>query len=342
MTVPVVLAAHGLSKHFTLTPAAKLLGRPASFLRAVDGISFELRQGETLAVVGESGCGKSTLARLLMLTVTPTTGSVALRGRDVSGSTGGDRQKARRHIQMIFQDPYASLNPRMTVRQIVAEPLRNLTAMGSAARQAKVAEIVDKVGLPPSALDRYPHEFSGGQRQRIAIARAVVLEPAVIVADEPVSALDLSVQGQVLNLLADLQKDLGVSYLFISHDLGVVEYVADTVAVMYLGRFVEVAPRRQLFEDPRHPYTRMLLNAVPPIDPNNRRAWTATAGELPSPVNLPSGCRFRTRCPLASDICARVEPSLDGDAGGHFVACHHPGQPQTQHATASAAPAISD
>lgn len=331
MSRSLVLSADGLIKHFTLRSASRILQRQGTVLKAVDGVSFRLARGETLAVVGESGCGKSTLARLLMMTLSPTAGSIVLHGENLSDLSRRARRSARRHIQMVFQDPYASLHPRMSARQIIAEPLRNLTGMAAAERDAKVRQIFDRVGLPASALDRYPHEFSGGQRQRIAIARAVVLGPAVVVADEPVSALDLSVQGQILNLLGDLQSDMGVSYLFISHDLGVVEYVADTVAVMYLGRFVEVAPRAMLFGGPRHPYTRMLLNAIPSLDPTHRRDWTSTAGELPSPVNLPSGCRFRTRCPLASEICARVEPQLAAGADGHLVACHHADQPAPDH-----------
>jgi len=318
------LRASGLGKRFGQTTG--WLGRLAKPIRAVDGVSLELPRGQTLAIVGESGCGKSTLARMLMLTIAPSEGDIEIDGQATASLRGEARRLVRRRIQMVFQDPFASLHPQMTAKQIVAEPLVNLGGDDSRTIDAKVARLFDLVGLSPAMLGRHPFEFSGGQRQRIAIARAIVLNPAVAVADEPVSALDVSVQAQILNLMASIQRELGLSYIFISHDLSVVEYIADTVAVMYLGRIVERAPRAALYRSPLHPYTTMLFQSVPSLDPNARRfGHRIAANELPSPSNIPTGCRFRTRCPFATELCAASDPALAAQDNGHEVACHYPG-----------------
>jgi peptide/nickel transport system ATP-binding protein/oligopeptide transport system ATP-binding protein len=292
-------------------------------VHAVDGVSFALPRGETLALVGESGCGKSTIAKLILRLIEPTAGTVLLEGRDLAGMDGEALRQARQRIQMVFQDPFASLNPRLSAADIVAEPLVNYGLGDTTARHARVDALFDRVGLARYQRDRYPHQFSGGQRQRLGIARALALNPAVVVADEPVSALDVSVQAQILNLLADLQRDLGLSYLFISHDLGVVEYISTTVAVMYLGAIVEIAPRQRFFSAAAHPYARALLEAVPSPDPVRRRKRSLLQGEVPSASALPSGCRFRTRCPKATTLCAEVAPVLAEIAPQHRVACHH-------------------
>jgi oligopeptide transport system ATP-binding protein len=306
-------------------------GRDRGTVKAVDGVSFDLRRGETLGLVGESGCGKSTLGRALLQLVPPTAGSVRLNlaQQSVDLATLSQRQMRpwRRHLQMIFQDPYASLNPRMTVADIIAEPIRvHGLREGRDAVEARVRELMDVCGLNPRFLRRYPHEFSGGQRQRIGIARALACEPSLLVADEPISALDVSIQAQILNLLADLQKELGLTMLFIAHDLAAVRHISDRIAVMYLGRVAEVAPARALYEKPTHPYTQALLSAVPVPDPSVEatRKRVELRGELPSPRNPPSGCRFHTRCPVATPACSGAQPQMvpvPGSVGGHAAAC---------------------
>ena len=310
-----VLEVVGLAKSFERR--AGLLGRSKSQVRAVDGVSFSVARGETLALVGESGCGKSTTARLALRLIDQTSGTIRFEGMDISDLRGRLLQALRRRMQIVFQDPFASLNPRMRVGQILEEPLI-LHRLGDAAqRAARVAELLGLVGLSPTHAQRYPHEFSGGQRQRIGIARALAVEPSLVVLDEPVSALDVSVQAQVANLLKDLQARLGLSYLFIAHDLAVVKHMADRVAVMYLGRIVEIGSKAELFAAPRHPYTRLLLSAIPRPDPLRVRA-AVPVGELPSPLSPPSGCHFHPRCTFATDLCRAVAPDLT--AG---VACHH-------------------
>jgi len=299
-----------------------------SGLTALDGITLEVGRGETLGLVGESGCGKSTLARTLMMLERPDSGSVSFDGIDPFALRGKDLLKFRRRVQMVFQDPYASLNSRMSAGDLVAEPWRTHGSMYASRgeRQARVRELLEMVGLGAKAADKYPQEFSGGQRQRIGIARALALNPDVVICDEPVSALDLSVQAQVLNLLNDLQRDLGISYVFISHDLSVVRHVADRVAVMYLGRIVESGPTGAVFDSPSHPYTAALMSAAPTLDASHRKERILLKGEVPSPLNPPSGCRFRTRCWKATDVCATERPPLavDPQSATHGAECHHP------------------
>ncbi len=308
-----LLKATALTKHFRTR---------AGLVRAVDGVSFTLAKGETLALVGESGCGKSTTARLVLRLIEPTSGSVAFEGQDITKLPGAALRKLRRRMQIVFQDPFASLNPRMTVGATLDEPLLIHGYGDAARRRGRVAELLALVGLSPDQMRRYPHEFSGGQRQRIGIARALALEPALVVCDEPVSALDVSVQAQVVNLLADLQARLGLSYLFIAHDLAVVKHVASRVAVMYLGRIVELAPRQSLFAQPLHPYTRALLAAIPRPDPAQRLARQVPGGDIPSPLNPPPGCHFHTRCPFAIERCRAEVPVLREVAPGQLAACH--------------------
>jgi oligopeptide/dipeptide ABC transporter ATP-binding protein len=303
------LRVEGLVKHFTVRRG--LFGADAGRVRAVDGVSFEVEAGRTMAIVGESGCGKSTLARALLRLVEPDAGRVLLDGQDLRQLDAAALLRARSRIQMIFQDPYGSLNPRMAVGDMLEEPLRLHAVVSPATRAARVRELLSLVGLPSGAARRYPHEFSGGQRQRLAIARALAAQPRVIVCDEPVSALDVSIQAQILNLLADLQREFGLAYVFISHDLAVVRQVATTVGVMYLGRLVETAPAATLFNRPLHPYTRALLDAAPVPDPSQRRARAVLSGDLPSPIDPPPGCRFHTRCPHADARCSAETPGLE-------------------------------
>lgn len=291
-------------------------------VRALDGASFSLAQGKTLAVVGESGCGKSTLARLATLIEKPTSGRLLIDGKDVRSADGAVRQELRKAVQIVFQDPYGSLNPRKKVGTILEEPLTINTGMTAAQRRARAEEMMAKVGLRPEYYGRYPHMFSGGQRQRIAIARALMLQPRILVADEPVSALDVSIRAQVLNLLMDLQEEFKLAYLFISHDLSVVRHIADDVMVMYLGRPVEQGPSETIFAQPRHPYTQALLASTPAVDPAHRRRRVTLSGELPSPFDPPPGCAFHRRCAFATDVCARDRP-LPRDMDGRDVACHH-------------------
>jgi oligopeptide transport system ATP-binding protein len=319
-----VLEVRDLVKHFPVRVGV-LFKHTIGHVRAVDGVSFDLHRGETLGVVGESGCGKSTLAQVLMRLEPPTSGSARYEGRDIFAMRGAELRKLRRSIQIVLQDPYTSLNPRMTVGDIVGEPFEihpEVAPKGS--RAAKVRELLDVVGLNPEHLNRYPHQFSGGQRQRIGIARALALRPAVVICDEPVSALDVSIQAQVMNLLGELQSDLGLSYVFIAHDLSVVRHLSDRVAVMYLGKIVEVGTEEQIYAQPMHPYTQALLSAVPVADPTVRgqRQVIRLEGDVPSPVDPPSGCRFRTRCWKAQEICADSEPELVVRGGGHPSACH--------------------
>ena len=316
-----LLAVRGLSKHFVASRT--WLGRPDAIVCAVDGVSFTLNAGETLALVGESGCGKSTVGRLVLDLIEPSGGEVLFQGRPVHALEGADRQRLRADAQLIFQDPYGSLNPRMTVAETLAEPLQLHTDMTKVDRALRVAELLTTVGLKPQQASRYPHEFSGGQRQRIAIARALSAGPKLIVCDEPVSALDVSIRAQVLNLLADLQQTYGLAYIFISHDLSVVRHIADRVAVMYLGRIVETAATDALFRAPLHPYTQALLSAVPvPVAGANRKR-RILPGDPPSPLAPPPGCHLNPRCPHVSDLCRTTVPELTTEPDGHAVACHH-------------------
>jgi oligopeptide/dipeptide ABC transporter ATP-binding protein len=315
-----LLSVKGLVKHFPVKKG--VLQQTVGQVRAVDGVSFDIAAGETLGLVGESGCGKSTVGKTILKLIDPTAGEVWLSGARIDRLSKGEMRSFRRQMQVVFQDPYSSLNPRLTVRDIVAEPLKNFGVAAGQELEDQVAALIEKVGLRKEALDRYPHEFSGGQRQRIGIARALALRPSLIICDEPVSALDVSVQAQVINLLVELQRDFGLSYLFIAHDIAVIEHISHRVAVMYLGKIVELADRADLFARPQHPYTEALLSAVPVPDPEVERKRIILSGDVPSPIAPPSGCRFRTRCPLAFDRCAKEEPPIQEVAAGHYVACH--------------------
>ena len=315
-----LLEVSELRKHFPLRGG--LLGRAAGYVYAVDGVSFTLARGETLSLVGESGCGKSTVGRAVLRLIAPTSGSVHLDGARIDTMPSAQLRRMRRRMQVVFQDPFSSLSPRMRVREILAEPIRNFGLAKGAALEARLVSLLDQVRLPRDALDRFPHEFSGGQRQRIGIARALAPEPDLIVCDEAVSALDVSVKAQVVNLLAELQDALGLALLFISHDLAIVEHLTHRVAVMYLGKLVEVADRQALFATPRHPYTRALLSAVPVPDPAARRERMILTGDVPSPIHPPPGCRFHTRCPFAFDRCRTEEPLLRAITPIQSVACH--------------------
>jgi oligopeptide transport system ATP-binding protein len=317
-----LVAVRGLSMHFPIF--AGVLRRRVGEIRAVDDVTFEVRPGETLGLVGESGCGKSTTGRAILRLYEPTAGEILLEGKDIAHLEGAALRALRPKMQMIFQDPQASLNPRMTVGSIIAEPLDEHERLDRKARRARVFELMDAVGLARGFANRYPHEFSGGQRQRIGIARALALNPKFIVCDEPIAALDVSIQAQVVNLLEDLQEAYGLTYLFISHDLSMVRHIATRVAVMYLGRMMEIAPRDALYADPLHPYTRALISAVPSPDPEveARRQRIVLTGDVPSPANPPSGCVFRTRCPVAVERCRDEVPAFREVAPGRRVACH--------------------
>ena len=321
----VLIEVKGLTKHFPITRGI-LFSRDVGAVRAVDGLDFQIRRGETLSLVGESGCGKTTTGRMLIGLIDPTAGVIRFEGNVVTELGAGALKAVRREMQIIFQDPFGSLNPRMPVAEIIAEPLVVHAWKTRADRQRRVAELLDVVGLASYHASRFPHEFSGGQRQRIGIARALALNPKFIICDEPVSALDVSIQAQIINLMQDLQAQLDLTYLFISHDLSVVKHIADRVAVMYLGQIVEIADKKQLYADPEHPYTKGLMASIPVPRPGRRRAGAVVRGDVPSPANPPSGCRFHTRCPHVMDVCRTLEPRLQQGASGHHTACHlvHP------------------
>ncbi|MEW1724482.1 dipeptide ABC transporter ATP-binding protein [Streptomyces sp. NPDC093109] len=330
MTEP-ILKVTDLKKHFPITKG--VLKRKVGAVQAVDGLSFDVRPGETLGVVGESGCGKSTMGRLITRLLEPTGGKVEFEGQDITHMSTGALRPLRRDIQMIFQDPYGSLNPRHTIGGIVSTPFKLQGIEPEGGVKKEVQRLLELVGLSPEHFNRYPHEFSGGQRQRIGIARALALNPKLVVADEPVSALDVSIQAQVVNLLDDLQDELGLTYVIIAHDLSVIRHVSDRIAVMYLGKIVELADRSSLYESPKHPYTKALLSAVPVPDPSRRGGKSdriLLKGDVPSPISPPSGCRFHTRCWKATEICAKQDPPLIQLGQGHQVACHHPENAEDQ------------
>ena len=316
-----LLEVKNLKKYFPVK--AGIIKRTVAHVKAVDDISFYVNEGETLGLVGESGCGKSTTGRTILRLLEATSGEVLFEGRDVMSLNKSQLREIRRDMQIIFQDPYASLNPRMTVANIVGEPLDiHKLAKNKKDRNNKVKEILENVGLGAEYMNRYPHEFSGGQRQRIGVARALAVDPKLIIADEPVSALDVSVQAQVVNLMQDLQKEFGLTYLFIAHDLSVVKHISDRVAVMYLGKIVELADKKELFKNPIHPYTQSLLSAIPEADPKKKKDRIILKGDVPSPVDPPSGCRFHPRCPKVFEKCPVIEPEFKNYGNGHFAACH--------------------
>jgi len=319
----VILEVRNLVKHFSVGGAG-LFARQRGVVKAVDGVSFSIRRGETLGLVGESGCGKTTTGRCILQLDRPTSGRVVFEGRELTGMAEAELRPLRRRMQVIFQDPYSSLNPRMTVGQIIAEPLKvHGIVPDREARRRRVGELLSHAGLLPALADRYPHELSGGQRQRVGIARALAMEPSLIICDEPVSALDVSIQAQIINLLEELQERFGLTYLFVAHDLSVVRHISDRVAVMYLGKIMEITDRQTLYEQPLHPYTRALLSAVPIPDPEveARREHIVLGGEVPSPLNPPSGCVFHPRCPIAIEECKRAVPELREVKPGHWAAC---------------------
>jgi peptide/nickel transport system ATP-binding protein len=333
-----LLQVNDLKKHFPVR--GHLLKRDASRVYAVDGVSFEIARGETLSLVGESGCGKSTVGRAILRLFDITAGQVVLDGQRIDDLSPDRLKQMRRRVQVVFQDPFSSLNPRLRVRAILAEPIRNFgLAKSSVELESKVASLMDTVRLPRDALDRRPHEFSGGQRQRICIARALAVEPDLIVCDEAVSALDVSVKAQIVNLLQDLQREFGLALLFISHDLAIVEHMTHRVAVMYLGKIVEIAPRDKIFASPKHPYTKALLSAVPVPDPTVRRTPIILKGDVPSPINPPSGCRFHTRCPFVFDRCRTEEPELRQRTDGQWAACHLDALPESPPVVSGVTPA---
>lgn len=315
-----LLKVDDLKKHFPITGG--VFSREIGSVKAVDGVSFTLRKGETLGLVGESGCGKSTTGRMLLRLIEPSDGSVTFENVNLTDLSKGNLRRLRREMQMVFQDPFASLNPRHTVEKIIEEPLKVHGIGNGKERRKRVRELLETVGLSAYHAKRYPHQFSGGQRQRIGIARALAVKPKLIVADEPVSALDVSIQSQVLNLLKDLQKEFDLTYIFIAHDLGVVRHISDRVGVMYLGRLVEMADSDNVYGNPKHPYTQALLSAVPVPDPEHKKERVILEGDVPSPADPPTGCAFHTRCPMAMDICSQVRPEFREDEPGHYVACH--------------------
>lgn len=321
MSTTPLLSVRDLAKHYPVRKGL-LLAKQIGLVRAVDGVSFDVQRGETLALVGESGCGKSTTARLVLRLIEPSAGQIAFEGKDITSLAGRELRAMRQRMQIIFQDPFASLNPRLTVAETLTEPMLVHGIGDAASRRDRALELLHLVGLRGFHAQRYPHEFSGGQRQRIGIARALAVSPQLVVCDEPVSALDVSIQAQVINLLKELQGRLGLSYLFIAHDLAVVKHVADRIAVMYLGQIVELAPKRALFAAPRHPYTRALLSAIPHPDPTRRGQVRPLQGDVPSPLNPPMGCRFHTRCAHAEAVCRQQAPALRLLDDGHAVACH--------------------
>jgi oligopeptide/dipeptide ABC transporter ATP-binding protein len=317
----VLLEVKDLVKHFPIRQGV-IFSKQVGAVQAVDGISFNVNKGETLGLVGESGCGKTTAGRCILRLIEPTSGEVKFDGKDVPSLPKDELRELRKEMQIIFQDPYGSLNPRMTVGDIVGEPLHIHKLAKGAAKEKRVREILETVGLSAFHARRFPHEFSGGQRQRIGIARALAVDPRLIICDEPVSALDVSIQAQVINLLQDLQEEFGLTYLFIAHDLSVVKHISDRVAVMYLGKIVELTGKTELYRNPKHPYTQALLSAIPEADPTIKKERILLKGDVPSPINPPSGCRFHTRCPKAMDICKTKDPAFVDTGDGHFVACH--------------------
>ncbi len=320
MAAEVLLNVKNLVKHFPIKGG--IFGRQVGAVKAVDGVNFFIREGETLGLVGESGCGKSTTGRVVLRLLDATAGEVWFKDRDVMALDKEEMRALRREMQIIFQDPYASLNPRMTVGNIIGEAMEIHGLASGKDKEEKVAKLLETVGLTAQHMRRYPHEFSGGQRQRIGVARALAVDPSLIICDEPVSALDVSIQAQVINLMQDLQNEFGLTYLFIAHDLSVVKHISDRVAVMYLGKIVELADKHELYNNPQHPYTQALLSAIPIPDPNVKRDRIILEGDVPSPVNPPSGCHFHTRCRYAMDICKVEDPEFKDLGGDHFVACH--------------------